>query len=137
MARQSSTPEKDLQVKLELGVKQKMRDGKRLASDVFRPDAEGKFPVILTRTPYRTAEGFQSSQNEEAIFFARHGYAYVIQDCRGKNDSEGVYRPFQEDDARDGYDTIAWCRGGRSGRTARSGRPAPHTRPGTSGPPPP
>jgi len=109
LARRSSTPEKEPQVKLELGVHQKMRDGKRLASDVFRPDLRGKFPVILTRTPYRTAEGFQSAQNEEAIFFVKHGYAYVIQDCRGKNDSEGVYRPFQEDDARDGYDTIAWC----------------------------
>lgn len=102
-------PTEEHEVRLELGVKQKMRDGTRLAADVFRPASEGRFPVILTRTPYRTVEGFQDSQNDEALFFARHGYVYIIQDCRGKNDSEGVYRPFQEDDARDGYDTIAWA----------------------------
>ncbi len=99
----------DHQVKLELGVQQRMRDGTRLSSDVFRPDVQGRFPVILTRTPYRTVEGYQASQNAEALFFAKHGYAYVIQDCRGKNDSEGTFRPFQDDDGRDGFDTLAWC----------------------------
>ena len=102
-------PSEEYPVKLELGVRQRMRDGKRLSSDVFRPDAKGRFPVILTRTPYRTVDGYQKMQNDEALFFAKHGYAYVIQDCRGKNDSEGTYRPFQDDDARDGFDTLAWC----------------------------
>jgi uncharacterized protein len=91
------------------GIKQTMRDGTKLSSDVFRPDSKGKFPVILTRTPYRTAEGFQKRQNDEAVFHAKHGYVYVIQDCRGKNDSEGVFRPFLDDDARDGFDTLAWA----------------------------
>jgi len=102
-------PSEEHAVKLELGVKQRMRDGTNLSSDIFRPDARGRFPVIVTRTPYRTVEGFQDRQNDEAIFFAKHGYACMIQDCRGKNDSEGVYRPFQDDDARDGYDTLAWA----------------------------
>ncbi|MDG6925418.1 MAG: CocE/NonD family hydrolase [Nitrososphaerota archaeon] len=96
-------------VKVELGTKQRMRDGVKLSADIFRPDVKGKFPVILTRTPYRTVEGFQDAQNEEARFFAQHGYAYVIQDCRGKNDSEGVYRPFLDDDRVDGYDTVVWA----------------------------
>jgi uncharacterized protein len=102
-------PISEHQVTLEFGIKQRMRDGTNLSCDIFRPDAKGKFPVILTRTPYRTAVGFQSSQNDEALFFAKHGYVYIIQDCRGKNDSEGIYRPFQDDDARDGYDTLAWA----------------------------
>ncbi len=102
-------PGPEYPVRLELGTRQRMRDGKRLSSDVFRPDANGRFPVILTRTPYRTVDGYQKMQNDEALFFAKHGYAYVIQDCRGKNDSEGTYRPFQDDDARDGFDTLAWC----------------------------
>jgi hypothetical protein len=102
-------PTAEYPVKLELGAKQRMRDGTHLSSDIFRPDAKGRFPVILTRTPYRTVEGFQDMQNSEALFFAKHGYAYLIQDCRGKNDSEGVYRPFQDDDGRDGFDTLAWC----------------------------
>jgi putative CocE/NonD family hydrolase len=102
-------PATEHEVKLELGVKQRMRDGTNLSSDIFRPDAKGKFPVIITRTPYRTAEGFQDRQNAEAKFFAEHGYVYIIQDCRGKNDSDGVYRPFIDDDSRDGYDTLAWA----------------------------
>jgi putative CocE/NonD family hydrolase len=102
-------PSRPYDVKLELGSKQTMRDGTKLAADVFRPDASGRFPVIITRTPYRTVEGFQQRQNDEALFFARHGYVYIIQDCRGKNDSEGVFRPFQDDDARDGYDTLLWA----------------------------
>jgi putative CocE/NonD family hydrolase len=104
LARQGSLP-----VKAELGIKQRMRDGVKLSADIFRPDAKGKFPVILTRTPYRTVEGFQDNQNDEARFFAQHGYVYIIQDCRGKNDSEGVYRPFLDDDRVDGYDTIVWA----------------------------
>lgn len=96
------------QVRVELGVKQRMRDGTNLSADIFTPDAKEKFPVILTRTPYRTVEGFQDKQNDEARFFAQRGYVYIIQDCRGKNDSEGVYRPFLDDDSRDGYDTIVW-----------------------------
>ncbi len=102
-------PPTEHEVKLEFGVRQTMRDGTKLAADVFRPASSGRFPVILTRTPYRTAVGFQSNQNDEALFFAKRGYVYIIQDCRGKNDSEGIYRPFQDDDARDGFDTLAWA----------------------------
>jgi putative CocE/NonD family hydrolase len=43
-----------------------------------------------------------------ARFFATNGYAFVIQDCRGKNDSEGVFHPFF-DDPTDGFDTLTWC----------------------------
>lgn len=95
-------------VKLELGVKQRMRDGTRLSSDIYRPTRRGKFPVILTRTPYSTVEGFQKMFADEARFFSTHGYVYIIQDCRGKNESEGRYHPFH-DDAKDGFDTQEWC----------------------------
>lgn len=95
-------------VKLEFGVKQVMRDGVRLSSDIYRPDAAERVPVILTRSPYMTVEGFQKRFAEQGRFFARNGYVFVIQDCRGKNDSEGVYRPFF-DDSTDGYDTLNWC----------------------------
>ncbi|MGO9645233.1 MAG: CocE/NonD family hydrolase [Candidatus Bathyarchaeia archaeon] len=97
-----------LDVRLEFGIKQKMRDGVKLSSDLYRPDAKGKFPVILTRSPYMTVEGFQKRFSEEAKFFARHGYVFVIQDCRGKNDSEGTFHPFF-DDPTDGFDTLNWC----------------------------
>jgi putative CocE/NonD family hydrolase len=55
-----------------------------------------------------TVQGYQRRRVTEAKFFASHDYAYVIQDCRGKNDSEGIFHPFHND-AEDGYDTITWC----------------------------
>ena len=59
-----------------------MRDGVKLSADIFRPDVKGKFPVILTRTPYRTVEGFPGPRRTtRRSFFAQHGYAYIIQDC--------------------------------------------------------
>jgi hypothetical protein len=95
-------------VKLEFRVKQEMRDGVRLSSDVYRPDADGKFPVIITRSPYMTVEGFQKRFAEQGRFFATNGYVFVIQDCRGKNDSEGIFRP-SFDDLTDGCSTLSWC----------------------------
>ncbi|HZW56006.1 MAG TPA: CocE/NonD family hydrolase [Nitrososphaerales archaeon] len=95
-------------VRLEFGVKQEMRDGIKLSSDIYRPDSEERFPTIVTRSPYMTVEGFQKRFADEAKFFASRGYVYVIQDCRGKNDSEGTYQPFF-DDPTDGYDTLEWC----------------------------
>jgi putative CocE/NonD family hydrolase len=95
-------------VKLEFGIKQEMRDAVKLSSDIYRPDAKGRFPVIITRSPYMTVEGFQKRFAEEGKFFAKNGYAFVVQDCRGKNDSEGIFRPFF-DDHTDGFDTLSWC----------------------------
>jgi len=79
-----------------------MRDGVRLATDVYLPQEKGSFPVILLRTPY----------NKEAIASIgiegrKIGYAVVIQDTRGRFASEGANLPF-EMDARDGYDTVEW-----------------------------
>jgi len=82
----------------------KMRDDVKLAANVFLPEGAGPFPVIVTRTPYlkdgeRWAEG--------ATKYTDAGFAYVVQDTRGKGHSEGFYRAFQ-DDLEDGYDTIEW-----------------------------
>ena len=55
-----------------------------------------------------TVEGTQKRRAEEAKFFANNDYVFVIQDCRGKNDSEGIFRPFFNDPT-DGYDTLSWC----------------------------
>ena len=84
-----------------------MRDGVKLACDIYRPalngvPVEGKYPVILERTPYGkvTAE-------EWAKYFAPRGYIGVGQDIRGRNNSEGKWRPFR-DDGHDGYDTAKW-----------------------------
>ncbi len=87
-----------------------MRDGVRLATDVFRPALDGeplteRFPALLHRTPYdRTSERLA----EQARWFASMGYVVVLQDMRGLYGSEGVFHKYHEFDAPDGFDTIAW-----------------------------
>ncbi|MDH3215056.1 MAG: CocE/NonD family hydrolase [Candidatus Krumholzibacteria bacterium] len=79
-----------------------MRDGLDLATDIYRPDADRRFPVILVRTPYK------KELNElQAMYFARRGYAYAVQDCRGRFSSPGEWEPFFNE-PHDGYDTIEW-----------------------------
>jgi putative CocE/NonD family hydrolase len=81
-----------------------MRDGVRLATDVYLPLGAGaKVPVILIRTPY----GKNKSPVADASFFAGQGFAVVVQDFRGKFRSEGLYR-FNRGHREDGYDTFAW-----------------------------
>jgi putative CocE/NonD family hydrolase len=83
-------------------VKVPMRDGIMLSTDIYRPQGHGRFPVILVRTPYK------KEMNElQAKFFARRGYVYAVQDCRGRFASEGEWNPFFDEPA-DGYDTIEW-----------------------------
>src|SRR5262249_24294826 len=71
-------------VKFEKNVLVAMRDGVRLAADVYRPDREGKFPVLLSRTPYN-----KDGQRALAAFFAQNGYAAVVMDSRGLYASHG------------------------------------------------
>jgi putative CocE/NonD family hydrolase len=94
------------EVKVEKEVPATMRDGIRLLSNVYRPDAEGKFPAILIRTPYN-----KDRYNRDYSLFpykaAQKGYVVIIQDVRGRYSSEGVFLPYlQEKD--DGYDAVEW-----------------------------
>ena len=83
-----------------------MRDGIKLATNVFLPEGDGPWPAVVTRTPYGKDGRFGSGTDR----WTDAGFAYVVQDCRGKFRSEGEYRPFQP--AReDGYDTIEWIAG--------------------------
>jgi uncharacterized protein len=79
-----------------------MRDGVRLATDVYRPAAPGTYPVILTRTPYD-----KTPAAEEGKFFAENGYVYIAQDTRGRYASEGNFDIYVQDDT-DGFDTATW-----------------------------
>jgi uncharacterized protein len=80
-----------------------MRDGIHLSANVFRPNAFGRWPVILVRTPYN--KGSRLSLNYRA--FVQHGFALVIEDVRGRFASEGVFRPLDQE-GPDGEDTINW-----------------------------
>ena len=104
-------------VVFESAVMVRMRDGVRLATDIYRPKGAGPFPVILERTPYgrnvtsrselSVAEPVAKSRAEVAQFFVRQGYAVVYQDCRGRYGSEGTFVKYLSDGA-DGYDCCAW-----------------------------
>ena len=93
-------------VKVERSVEVKMRDGVVLRGDIFRPDAGGKFPVLLERTPYRRSIpwGYDVDFAQRA---ASHGYVVFLQDVRGRYSSDGDWYPFLHE-AEDGYDTIEW-----------------------------
>lgn len=105
------------EVKGEAGVRVAMRDGVALVADVYRPVADGSFPVLLQRTPYdrKGAAG-------QARALASSGYIVVIQDVRGRFDSEGEFYPFRHE-SDDGYDTIEWAAklAGSNGRVGMFG----------------
>jgi len=83
-----------------------MRDGVELATDVYMPAEGGPFPTILQRTPYdRGSPGAYSAP--DAVYMAQRGYAAVIQDTRGRYDSDGQWYPFINE-ANDGHDAIEW-----------------------------
>jgi hypothetical protein len=81
-----------------------MRDGTRLACDVYRP-AAGRWPVVLERTPY---DKRRPVLVEAARRFAGRGYVAVVQDVRGRFDSEGEFRFLSPQEGPDGYDTLEW-----------------------------
>jgi uncharacterized protein len=87
----------------ENAVKIKMRDGVELVADIVRPADDVKHPVILERTPY----GRESLSQLEGEWWAKRGYVHIVQDVRGRNDSEGEWKPFVHE-RKDGYDTIDW-----------------------------
>jgi len=89
-------------IKVDTNVLVPMRDGERLAADIYRPNSTGKFPVLLCRTPYG-----KSGQADFARFLAQNGYAVVVMDSRGIYASHGEWHPYT-DEARDGYDTQQW-----------------------------
>ena len=80
-----------------------MRDGVRLATTVIRPDDPGSFPVIMCRIPYGRSEMRAMAQR-----LAPLGFAFVLQDTRGRFDSEGHWHPFLHE-KEDGHDAVEWA----------------------------
>ena len=94
-------------MKIEFGVRIKMRDGVELSADIYRPDSPGKFPAIVRRTPYVKAGGGARAIDRMRKYVSR-GYVFVYEDVRGRGDSDGTFVPYRAD-GQDGYDTIEWC----------------------------
>ena len=90
-----------------------MRDGLRLAFDIYRPAcdggfADGRFPTIMCHTPYDKATARYA---EIADFFVPRGYVVVLVDMRDRYRSEGSGTYFHSatpHTGRDGYDIVEW-----------------------------
>ncbi len=83
------------------------RDGVRLDADVYVPEGEGPFPVLLMRQPYGRAIA-STIVYAHPRWYAAHGYIVVIQDVRGRGTSEGTFSLFAHE-AADGEDTVKWA----------------------------
>lgn len=90
-------------------VKVPMRDGVELSADVYLPhDRTGPVPAILARTPYDNGDfAGLTKVVDQAIYFVQRGYAFVVQDVRGRFDSEGEFNPWVNE-YDDGHDTVEW-----------------------------
>ena len=114
----SPGPRNDIRVENRVPIP--MRDGVNLYADIYRPVQDGRYPVILSRTPYSTeaVPTFERRRRQESkeplellidvpVYFASRGYVFVYQDVRGRFESDGKWEPFRND-IEDGYDTIEW-----------------------------
>lgn len=99
------------------------RDGTVLRSDVYRPAAAGRYPVLLGRTPYGKETWGRWIEPERT---AAEGWAVVINDMRGGFASDGEFNPFFSD-VDDGFDVVEWCGAQEwsSGRVGMFGSSAP------------
>ena len=86
-----------------------MRDGVRLATDVYRPDDGARHPVLVNGHPY---DNDHFLATHELVFSplvaAQRGYAVVVQEARGRAGSEGTWRPYGNE-GKDAYDTVEWA----------------------------
>src|SRR5713101_7861968 len=98
-----------MSVVIERNVDGKMRDGTVLRADVYRPSEPGRYPVLVTRTPYNKQLMAVATLDFDPIRAAEAGYVVVIQDVRGRwaSDGEGFF-PYR-DEFEDGHDTVEWA----------------------------
>ena len=115
LAQSTHGDSKNLGLILEQSVPVRMRDGVVLRADIYRPAIAGRFPVLLKRTPYGKYVSFgpggrKSGMDWKVEFIPKavsRGYVVIIQDSRGRHNSDGVWYPFRE--VEDGYDTVEWA----------------------------
>jgi len=91
-------------IRVQLDLRIPMRDGVELYAALYRPPQGDQFPVLLIRSPYGTEFPRYVPWMER---FVESGYAVILQDCRGRYQSGGVYEPYIHETS-DGYDTQQW-----------------------------
>ena len=108
--------------RVERNVRVTMRDGVRLCADIYRPDAPGRFPALLSASPYskdvqKLPVHEYSTDRElgnggieagDTDYFVSRGYVHLIADARGTGHSEGAYRVYTFKEQQDGYDLVEW-----------------------------
>ena len=93
----------EVQTEFVWNVRIPLRDGVKLSATLYKPrEMKKPLPVIFTLTPY-TADTY----HERGVYFSKNGYVFALVDCRGRGNSEGEFRPF-ENEGRDGYDIVEW-----------------------------
>jgi putative CocE/NonD family hydrolase len=95
-------------VRLERAQQFTLSDGIVLVSDHYYPPGPGPHPTLLMRQPYGR-DIASTVVYAHPVWFAAHGYNVVIQDVRGRGDSQGEFYPFRNE-GRDGAETIRWLR---------------------------
>src|SRR3954471_14842183 len=86
-----------------------MRDGTVLRANVTRPDAPGRFPVLLTQTPYGKDGAVILALGAQADALVQRGYVQITVDVRGTGASAGSWDSFGPAEQRDGYDLVEWA----------------------------
>jgi uncharacterized protein len=97
------------QITVDFDVPAKMRDGTVLRANIYRPEGDGKWPVLLTRLPYGKDLPIGGSVMDPTQV-ARRGYVVIVQDTRGRLTSDGEWDPFVNE-PEDGVDTVEWAAG--------------------------
>ncbi len=93
-------------VKTEKNIYVEMRDGVRITVDIYRPDAEGRFPALFSTSGYPKEINFEAGDTE---YIVSKGYAHVIGSSRGTGSSEGEYVSFHSHyEGEDGHDVVEW-----------------------------
>ncbi|WP_340317739.1 CocE/NonD family hydrolase [Rhizorhabdus argentea] len=94
-------------VRVESNLPVPMRDGVVLRADVYRPEGDGPWPVLLSRTPYNKS-AVEQLLTLDPVRTAQRGFIVVMQDTRGRTDSDGEWMPFRHE-RDDGYDSVEWA----------------------------
>jgi hypothetical protein len=96
-----------MKIQRQVGLRATMSDGTVLVADAWVPEGNGTWPVLLQRLPYGRSVA-STPVLPHPSWVASHGYAVVVQDCRGRGDSGGTFEPFLHE-ASDGAETIEWA----------------------------
>ncbi len=90
------------EISLSWGMRIPLRDGTLLNATLYKPREEKPTPAVFTLTPY-----IADTYHERGFYFAQHGYAFLLVDCRGRGNSQGEFEPFVNE-GRDGHDIVEW-----------------------------